>query len=134
MGARLVEGNGFTSGDRNMLRAVAGYGGTAVTAGEVSRSLGISRQAASAQAAMLARCGLLTMQVLPAGRYYYRVTAAGLAELEAHKTALLLVEVDDRLAGDILHYLSPEFINGIVSVTDHVGCCCKNCPWQGDHG
>lgn len=128
------EGDGYTSDDRNMLRAVASYGDTPVTAGEISRGLGISRQAASAQAAVLARCGVLEAKTLAVGRAY-RITAAGRAELDAHKTTVLLVEVDDRLAGDILHYLSPEFVNGIVSVTEHGrGCCCKNCPWQGNHG
>lgn len=128
------EGDGFTSGDRNMLRAVASYGQTPVTAGEVSRGLGISRQAASAQAAMLARCGLLEAKTLAVGRCY-RLTAAGQEELDTHKTMFLLVEVDDRLSEDIAHCLSPEFVNGVVSVTEHGGgCCCKNCPWRGSHG
>lgn len=130
----MSDEDGYTSDDRNMLRAVASYGDTPVTAGEISRNLGISRQAASAQAAALARCGVLEAKTLAVGRAY-RITTAGQAELDAHKTTVLLVEVDDRLAGDIVHFLSPEFVNGVVSVTEHgSGCCCKNCPWRGNHG
>lgn len=48
--------------------------------------------------------------------------------------AYLLVQVDDEsesryvieALGDMEH---------VVTVIDHgPGCCCKNCPWSGDHG
>ena len=131
--SRHDEGDGFTSADRNLLRTVAGYGDTPVTARDICRSMGISRQAASAQAALLAKCGLLTMQVLSMGRCY-KVSAAGKAELEAHKTALLLVEVDDRMADDVAAYLGGAgAVIGVRSVEDHGGgCCCQHCPHRGN--
>jgi hypothetical protein len=129
------DGDGLTSDDRNLLRAVASYGQVPVTAGEVSRNLGLPRQAASARAALLARLGFLESRVLAQGRCY-AITDAGAAELKANEFTWLLVKVDDRMAGEVYSYLAaPGLVNGIAEVTDHGGgCCCKNCPWRGDHG
>lgn len=129
------EGDGLTSDDRNVLRAVASYGSTPVTAREISPNLGVSRQAASARASLLARLGFLESRVLTVGRCY-RVTPAGTAELKENEFAYLLVKVDDRMAGEFCSYLSAAGpASGIAEVTDHgSGCCCKNCPWGGDHG
>lgn len=48
-------------------------------------------------------------------------------------TANLLVEVSEPLAEEVAAYLAGH-VNGVVSVSEHgSGCCCKNCPWNGDH-
>jgi len=65
---------------------------------------------------------------------------SGLAQAAAQASApaapprhYLLVEVDDnaleRLRADLAGYPG-------VGVTDYhgPGCCCKNCPWHGNHG
>jgi hypothetical protein len=54
-------------------------------------------------------------------------------EPEPPRKAYLLVEVSEVLAEDVAECL-PR-VNGVLSVTEHEpGCCCKNCPWGGDHG
>lgn len=129
------KGDGLTSDDRNLLRAVASYGATPVTPREISRSLGVSRQAASARASLLARLGFLESRELPGGRCY-RITGNGMTELKDNEFTYLLVKVDDRMAGEVGSYLAAGLVNGIAEVTDHGGggCCCKNCPWGGNHG
>lgn len=120
----------FTSEDRSVLRAVAAYEGN-VTAAEVARMSGISRQLAAGTAAELARQGLLSVR--RGAQAAYAVTDAGRAELEQHKTTILAVEVDDQLAADVIACL--QSVNGVRMAYEHGnGCCCKNCPWQGDHG
>lgn len=45
----------------------------------------------------------------------------------------LLVEVSDLVAEQFLDDMTGY--PGVADVTEHgPGCCCKNCPWQGDHG
>lgn len=126
-------GDGLSGAERNMLRVIDASGGHPVPAGEVARGLGISRQAVAGTAKVLKAAGMLLVRVGP--RYVtYEVTEAGRAELAARQSLYLLVEADDRLGDDVYAYLS-QGVNGIVSVTEHgSGCCCKNCPWGGDHG
>jgi len=52
---------------------------------------------------------------------------------EKKPTDVLLVEVDaDKTAELSLLLVNRPYVQ---SVTDHgKGCCCKNCPWNGDHG
>lgn len=127
-------GDPLTSDERNLLRAVASYGDTPVSAGEISRNLGISRQAASARAALLAKTGFLKSQVLAVAGRCYLITEAGNEELREHKTACLLVEVEDRMAGDFLSYLAAfGQAHGVTEVTEHGGgCCCQHCPHGGN--
>jgi len=81
--------------------------------------------------AELARRGLLSTWRRD-GRAAYTVTPAGTAELERNVTTCLLVEVDDRLAADILAYLNGS-VNGVKIAYEHGnGCCCQHCPHKGN--
>jgi hypothetical protein len=45
----------------------------------------------------------------------------------------VLVEVDSGTLGQLYDDLAAY--PGVGEVTEHgPGCCCKNCPWGGDHG
>jgi len=116
---------------RTVLRAVAGYEWP-VTAAETARMTGLSRQTTAGMMAELARQGLLS-RARQESRSSYTVTETGRAELEQNKTTVLAVEVDDRLAAEVMAYL--QSVNGVEMVYEHGnGCCCKNCPWRGNHG
>ena len=120
-----------TSAGRNFLRVVSGYGGI-VTPKDVARQLGVSVQLVTRMAADLSGAGFLTVKRLPK-MTYYEVTGSGRSYLEENKVTYLLVEVDDRLAEDVAASLGS--CNGVLGVTDHgTGCCCKNCPREGNHG
>lgn len=127
------DGDGFTSADRNFLRVVERYGGTAVVR-DVARGLGVSHQAVGAMAMLLENAGFL-MRAFRKGSVTYVLTTLGTAYLEAHQATYLLVEVDDRAAGDFLAALGS--VSGVLSVTAHNedhpnGCCCQHCPHDGN--
>ena len=63
----------------------------------------------------------------------YRFLGELKPEPEKEPTEFMLVEVD----ADKTAELSQLLVNRpyVQSVTVHgKGCCCKNCPWNGDHG
>jgi hypothetical protein len=128
---RESDGDPITSEDRNLLRLVAN--GHAATSQDIARLLGVSRREAGGKVRVLTAAGYLGVRRLEAGQHHYEVTVAGTAELAANVTSYLLVQVDDRVAADTAYLLERQ--DGITSVTVHSpGCCCKNCPWGGDHG
>jgi DNA-binding IclR family transcriptional regulator len=121
------EGDGYTSEDRNLLRAVAGHGEPTVN--DIARMTGVSRQRARRLTSMLAHCGLLAYTRGTPGTY--AVTAAGRAELDAHPVRMFLVEVDDRVAEQVAMAVAQAY--GVRDVTDHGdGCCCQHCPHGGN--
>jgi hypothetical protein len=129
--------DGVTSAERNLLRVVERYSGpdgAPVTSGDAARGLGTSRQAVAAMAATLEQAGYLAVTRLPK-TITYAVTDPGLSYLGAHQSSFLLVEVDDRLAGDVAAYLPA--VNGVQGVSAHNeeypnGCCCQHCPHNGN--
>jgi DNA-binding MarR family transcriptional regulator len=113
---------------RSVLRSVAAYEGN-VTAAEVARLTGMSRQLVAGTAAGLARQGLLSVR--RGAQAAYTVTDAGRAELARHKTTILSVEADDRLAPEVSVLL--QSVNGVEMVYEHGnGCCCPHCPHRGN--
>jgi hypothetical protein len=45
----------------------------------------------------------------------------------------LLVQVDYEESGSLSERIAG--LHGVLEVTGHdEGCCCKNCPWNGNHG
>jgi len=49
--------------------------------------------------------------------------------------AYLLVEVDKSYNQERLQRYILEASDGVLAIYDHgKGCCCKNCPWDGNHG
>lgn len=131
----MSDEDGVTSAERNLLRVIGYYqNGFPVASGDAARGLGTSRQAVSAMAATLERAGYLAVTRLPKA-VTYAVTAPGLRYLGAHQSSFLLVEVDDRLAGDVAASLLA--VNGVQGVTAHNedhpnGCCCQHCPHGGN--
>jgi DNA-binding MarR family transcriptional regulator len=125
-----MDENSVTTEDRAVLRAVAAYTGN-VTAADVARLAGISRQSAAGTLARLAQDGLLSRRTGQGARSAYDVTSAGRAELERNRTTCLLVEVDGRLASEIAVYL--QSVNGVEMAYEHGnGCCCQHCPHKGN--
>ena len=124
-------GDGFTSVDRNILRGVLAYEDRAASVNDIISATGYTRMTVRSGIRLLEKAGLIARRQ---GEFLYVLTEAGRAELAANKKMFLVVEVDDRLAEDISYYLARS-VNGITAVTEHgPGCCCKNCPWGGNHG
>lgn len=49
-------------------------------------------------------------------------------------TAYLLVEVPDESRAAAIAEEIEQGTDGVRAVYDHgSGCCCKNCPWKGNH-
>jgi DNA-binding transcriptional regulator PaaX len=123
-----------TSAERNLLRVVERYGGLVVTAAGVARGLGTSRQEVAAMAVILEAAGMLSVSRLPK-QVTYSLTEAGSRELAENQFTYLLVQVNDRLAEDVAAYLLG--VNGVQEVSVHNeehpnGCCCQNCPHNGN--
>ena len=129
-----------TSADRDVLRAVERYfndeelpaGVLIVGVTEVARLLGLRPKEVRRTVQELGAAGLLSARPV-LGRQSLMVTDAGRADLARNKSAYLLVQVDDKFADDTEYLLAR--MNGVEQVHVHgPGCCCKNCPWKGDHG
>jgi DNA-binding MarR family transcriptional regulator len=129
----MSDGDGVTSAGRNLLRVVERYssaGSTLVTAGDVTRGLGSSRQYVAHMATALVYAGMLSVRRAPKV-VYYSLTDAGRRELEENQLAYLLVTVDDQAAEEVAAVLGRAV--GVEAVEVHgQGCCCQHCPHKGN--
>ena len=117
----------------DVLRVASVHDGTATTP-LLAMQCGTTRQVVAPAAARLCQAGLLTRGTL-GGQVCYGVTSAGREQAgpPRNRSAFMLVEVDEEKYLEVQEML---LALGIVrSCTEHQkGCCCKNCPWRGDHG
>lgn len=107
--------SGVEGEDREVLRAVARYGGTA-TSVLLARATGLSRQGAVAAAYRLSRDGLLTIR-RGSGGPFYEVTGDGRELLDERAVAYLLVEVSQDRAREAAEEIA-QGTDGVKAVWD----------------